>query len=345
MNKYINAAGWGIKKSNFSNWYGDIYVLLGHFNKDGSLKNFSTIKSNGGGAAKHYVRFLSEKDAQNFIDNYLAKNGYGNDFVPYKSKTGRILKLIDKDWKLYCGGFAAPTGIEPAYYDGAKMVRPQFDIEDINIEQLKELLGELKNKGEVSYRLDRKSKDFFFTSLGIEKDILDACLSYDCSCTILELKNITIENAQSLSVKCSVRIVINFGHWLHKICPDDEDELYDDYDLIPLTKRYINRILDLTIPLSFDDIKDTVKTTWNNKCYSSQILWILSAALMTNLAYLPRNPGVSKDDLSSLSRLIKENITFIRKTCKEYSETEEFIEAYKNKSVRGILYELYDSEK
>ena len=70
--EYVIAFGYGIKEKHFSNRYGDIRVLIAHFKNDGTYYT-STIKSNGGGVAKHYVRFLTEKDAQIYIDEKFWK--------------------------------------------------------------------------------------------------------------------------------------------------------------------------------------------------------------------------------------------------------------------------------
>ena len=87
--EYITAFGYGIKEKDFSNEYGDIRVLVAHFKNDGSYYT-STIKSNGGGSAKHYVRFLTEEDAQRYIDEKL-----GDGYTPFQAKLPRVLKLLD----------------------------------------------------------------------------------------------------------------------------------------------------------------------------------------------------------------------------------------------------------
>ena len=125
--EYIIAFGYGIKEKDFSNEYGDIRVLVAHFKNDGSYYT-STIKSNTGGVAKHYVRFLTKEDAQRYIDEKL-----GDGYIPFKAKHSRLLKLLDSKYNMYVGGVTAPAGVQPAEYNkDGDLVTPELTSNNID---------------------------------------------------------------------------------------------------------------------------------------------------------------------------------------------------------------------
>ena len=124
--KLVRAFGYGIKKSDFHNSYGDSYVLVAWRNRDENNNLiFNTIKSNGGGSKTRYVRFLTKSDALKFIQEKLA----GDEFVPYVCKTERVLSLEDPEYGLYLPATEIPSDLlSPAKYDlnGKKISDAQY---------------------------------------------------------------------------------------------------------------------------------------------------------------------------------------------------------------------------
>lgn len=124
--KLVRAFGYGVKKANFHNRYGDSYVLVALRTRDENNNlTFSTIKSNGGGSKTRYVRFLTKSDALKFIQEKLT----GDAYVPYLCKTERVLSLEDPEYGLYLPATEIPSNLlSPAKYDanGKKISNAQY---------------------------------------------------------------------------------------------------------------------------------------------------------------------------------------------------------------------------
>lgn len=125
--KLVRAFGYGVKKANFHNRYGDSYVLVALRTRDENNNlTFSTIKSNGGGSKSRYVRFLTESDALKFIQEKLDD---GTAYVPYVCRMERVLSLEDPEYGLYLPATEIPSNLlSPAKYDanGKKISNAQY---------------------------------------------------------------------------------------------------------------------------------------------------------------------------------------------------------------------------
>ena len=352
--KCVMAFGWGIKDANFSNSYGDIYILTVKKLKDGSLK-FSTIKSNGGNIRTPYARFLTKQEAEKFIQDKLPKDEY----TVYQCKSERILGLVDPEYGLYMAGVSAPVGVvSPARYDlNGKQIEKEKTIKstvtvDFIIETLKDMIGYHKwNDASEKESNFSMPSDFYGNCVEIFKDSVD--LNDDIRIYSEEYINkITKLSDDQINFDCDVVFEAglwdlensagtNINDWFQENRGEKDEnygqacKIYDKY------RKWYSKPVNLSITISLNDFTDLMKEWWNDKEKTLQTTSTVKKAL----GYLIVNKLES--DTSWISRVkvgLDKHIKSLLNFLDNYDKTEEFTESYNKKDIKNILYDLYENK-
>lgn len=333
--EYIIAFGYGIKEKDFSNMYGDIRVLVAHFKNDGSYYT-STIKSSGGGAAKHYVRFLTEEDAQRYIDEKL-----GDGYTPFKAKHSRLLKLLDSKYNMYIGGVTTPVGIQPPEYDiDGDLVTSEFD--DV-VKGISKILNSLIGK-EYYYTAGGSAIDkiteFFFSGLDIDTGPYGFNLGHR-----FYIKNI-IPNDDGINVDLNVAVYCPYVNFEETTTQTKISDILHDPDeqvknLIDSMQNEIkkNRQLQLNIFISYADIKYSLRGRWNGRSNSPRfkptVVEVIGQEVVNSI--LHSEPGSANyQNVINLRTEIRDITTKLISIARDYANTEVFIESYKDKNVGSV---------
>ena len=339
--EYIIAFGYGIKEKDFSNMYGDIRVLVAHFKNDGSYYT-STIKSSGGGAAKHYVRFLTEEDAQRYIDEKL-----GSDYTYFKAKESRILKLLDSKYDMYIGGVTAPAGMQPPEYDRYGDLVTSESIDKDTFKVLNSLIGKKHYYGLGGAAVD-KITEFFFSGLDIYVGQYGFNLGY-----CFYIKNITF-NDDGINVDLNVEVDCPYLNFEETTTQTKIRDILNDADehvknLIDSVQNEIkrNRQLQLNIFISYMDLKHSIRDIWNGGSnsprFKSAVVRVIGQEVVDSI--LHSEPGSSNyQNVINLRTEIREITNKLISIARDYVNTEVFIESYKDKTVQDILHDLYEGK-
>lgn len=343
--EYIIAFGWGIKEKDFSNRYGDIRVLIAHPKNDGSYYT-STIKSNTGGVAKHYVRFLTEEDAQRYIDEKL-----GSGYTYFKAKESRILKLLDSKYNMYVGGVTSPVGVHPAEYDkNGDLITPRISSDNID-KDISKIIDSLINK-EYYFNLSNSATDkiteFFFSGLDIDVGWSGFNLGHR-----FYIKNI-IPNDDGINVDLNVAVdcpYVNFKETttqtkIHDILTDDDEPLKKRIDSIK-KEIYKDHQLPLNIFISYMDLKHSIRDKWDREDkypqFKSAIVKVIGQEVVDSI--LHSEPGSANyQNVINLRTEIRDITNKLISIARDYVNTEVFIESYKDKTVQDILHDLYEGK-
>ena len=334
--EYITAFGYGIKEKDFSNMYGDIKVLVVLFKNDGSYYT-STIKSSGGGATKHYVRFLTEEDAQRYIDEKL-DDGY----TPFKAKHSRVLKLLDSKYNMYVGGVTAPVGIQ-LHESLSKSLRNY--IIDKSIFQT---LNELSDKGDYlqMHSSDiNKITEFFFSGLDIDIGTDRYFLGY-----YLRINNAKFDDN---SVNVDLKVNFNFSYLNFEETTTEMEirEILDDADEHFKSRIYSvqNEIdkgheLQLNIFIKYTDLKDSISDNVGDSIrFRYEIVNLIEQEIWNSI--LHSKPGSTNyQNVTNFRAEIRGIVTKLISIAKDYAKTELFLESYKDKTVQDILHDLYEGK-
>ena len=340
--EYIIAFGYGIKEKDFSNIYGDIRVLVAHPNNDGSYYT-STIKSNGGGVAKHYVRFLTKEDAQRYIDEKL-----GSGYTYFKAKESRILKLLDFKYNMYIGGVTEPVGVHPAEYnkDGA-LVTPRISSDNIDKDISKIVNSLIDKKYYVnSSKFDDQVTEFFFSGLDIDIGLHDFEVG-----RFIYIKNI-IPNDDGINVDLDIDVRCYYSDFretttqvrLNKVLYDEDfgDQIRS---LIGQTPKVYS--LPFNIFVKYTDLKDSIGYMWDREDKYPQFKSIIAKIIGERAveSILKLKPGSTNyQNVINLRSEIRDTTTKLISIIKDYAKTEVFIESYKDKTVQDILHDLYEGK-
>ena len=331
--EYVIAFGYGIKEKHFSNRYGDIRVLIAHFKKDDTYYT-STIKSNGGGVAKHYVRFLTENDAQRYIDEKL-----GSGYTYFKAKESRLLKLLDSNYNMYIGGVTAPVGVQPAEYDkNGDLITPRISSDNIDKDISKIVNSLIDKKYYVNTsKFDDQVTEFFFSGLDI--DIGLHCFEVG---RFIYIKNI-IPNDEGINVDLDIDVRCYYSDFretttqvrLNKVLYDEDfgDQIRS---LIGQTPKVYS--LPFNIFVKYTDLKDSIGYMWNREDkypqFKSVIAKIIGERAVESILNL--KPGSTNyQNVINLRSEIRDITTKLISIVKDYSKTEVFIESYKDKNIGG----------
>ena len=342
--KYVNAFGYGIKEKYFSNSYGDIRVLIAHFKNDGTYYT-STIKSNGGGIHKHYVRFLTKNEAQNYINSVAGVNA--SNYTIYKAKTQKILKLIDPSYNMYASGFDLPAGVQLDEYNqnGELVAKTDTSSTDYLVNAFEKLIG--------------REREFYvrFT------DSLTKFLNLDTSPDILGRGVYKIVGVKpdddNLLFDIGYKLSYNF-YFIRE--PTLNKSLYDvSHDLEFVYTATTLKVIDPDLPIN---VSDTLFTTLklpikyiNNmldvlRNKISNITYVLERIIednfkndIVNVVNIADKSSVEFQDLVAFKDKIEKAknkvFEFIRLACEG---TEDISESCADKDVMTILHELYDEK-
>ena len=331
--EYIIAFGYGIKEKHFSNRYGDIRVLIAHFKNDGSYYT-STIKSNGGGVAKHYVRFLTENDAQRYIDEKL-----GSGYTYFKAKESRLLKLLDSNYNMYIGGVTAPVGVQPAEYDkNGNLITPTLSVDNIDKDISKIVNSLIDKKYYVnSSKFDDQVTEFFFSGLDIDIGLHDFEVG-----RFIYIKNI-IPNDEGINVDLDIDVRCYYSDFretttqvrLNKVLYDEDfgDQIRS---LITQTPKIYS--LPFNIFVKYTDLKDSIGYMWNREDKYPQFKSVIGKIIGERAveSILKLKPGSTNyQNVINLRSEIRDITTKLISIVKDYSKTEVFIESYKDKNIGG----------
>ena len=331
--EYIIAFGYGIKEKHFSNRYGDIRVLIAHFKNDGSYYT-STIKSNGGGVAKHYVRFLTEEDAQRYIDEKL-----GSGYTYFKAKESRLLKLLDSNYNMYIGGVTAPVGVQPAEYDkNGNLITPTLSVDNIDKDISKIVNSLIDKKYYVnSSKFDDQVTEFFFSGLDIDIGLHDFEVG-----RFIYIKNI-IPNDEGINVDLDIDVRCYYSDFretttqvrLNKVLYDEDfgDQIRS---LITQTPKIYS--LPFNIFVKYTDLKDSIGYMWNREDKYPQFKSVIGKIIGERAveSILKLKPGSTNyQNVINLRSEIRDITTKLISIVKDYSKTEVFIESYKDKNIGG----------
>ena len=340
--EYVIAFGYGIKEKHFSNRYGDIRVLIAHFNKDGAYYT-STIKSNGGGVHKHYVRFLTENDAQKYIDEKL-----GSGYTYFKAKESRLLKLLDSNYNMYIGGVTAPVGVQPSEYDkNGNLITPTLSIDNIDKDISKIVNSLIDKKYYVNTsKFDDQVTEFFFSGLDI--DIGLHCFEVG---RFIYIKNI-IPNDDGINVDLDIEVRCYYSEFretttqvrLNKVLYDEDfgDQIRS---LIGQTPKIYS--LPFNIFVKYTDLKDSIGYMWDREDKYPQFKSVIGEIIGERAveSILKLKPGSTNyQNVINLRTEIRDITTKLISIAKDYAKTEVFIESYKDKTVQDILHDLYEGK-
>ena len=342
--EYIIAFGYGIKEKDFSNTYGDIRVLVAHPKNDGSYYT-STIKSNTGGVAKHYVRFLTKEDAQRYIDEKL-----GSGYTYFKAKESRILKLLDSKYNMYIGGVTEPVGVHPAEYNkNGDLITPRISSDNID-KDISKIVDSLINK-EYYFNLSNSAVDkiteFFLSGLDIDVGWYGFNLGHH-----FYIKNIT-PNDDGINVDLLLKVHFPYSYFretttkmnMDTILSDPDENFNPRVNSIRNSKYYD---LPFNIFINYTDLKDSIKDMWNggSRNYTSfefEILKLMGKTAVDSILNL--KPGsINYQNLIDLRTEVREKTLEIISIIRDYNKTELFMESYKDKTVQDILHDLYEGK-
>lgn len=348
--EYVIAFGYGIKEKHFSNRYGDIRVLIAHFNKDGTYYT-STIKSNGGGVHKHYVRFLTENDAQKYIDEKL-----GSDYTYFKAKESRLLKLLDSNYNMYIGGVTAPVGVQPAEYDkNGDLITPRISTDNIDKDISKILTWSIGQ--EYYFHLESyfsesevdKIIEFFLSGLDIDTD-------WKCKfqlCAPFYIKNITPDD-DGINVDLLLKVYFPYKYFKETTTKMEMGTILDDPDenfnpRVNSIRDVVDKFYDLplNIFINYTDLKDSIDYMWDREDkypqFKSVIAKIIGERAVESILKL--KPGSTNyQNVINLRSEIRDKTLEIISVIRDYVKTEFFIESYKDKTVQDILHDLYEGK-
>lgn len=332
--EYVIAFGYGIKEKHFFNRYGDIRVLIAHFKKDGTYYT-STIKSNGGGVAKHYVRFLTEEDAQRYIDEKL-----GSGYTYFKAKESRLLKLLDSKYNMYVGGVTAPVGVQPAEYDkNGDLITPRISSDNIDKDISKIVNSLIDKKYYVnSSKFDDQVTEFFFSDLDIDTGLHGFEVG-----RFIYIKNI-IPNGDGINVDLDIDVRCYYSEFretttqvrLNKVLYDED---FRDQIRSLITQTPKDYYLPFNIFVKYTDLKDSIGYMWDREDkypqFKSVIAKIIGERAVESILKL--KPGSTNyQNVINLRSEIRDITTKLISIVKDYTKTEVFMEAYKDKDVGGV---------
>lgn len=218
--KYVDMYGYGIKDADFHNAWGDSRVLIKTKNK------FSLRKSFGLSSSENFVRFITQDDAQNFIDNFLMRSSEysSNNYVPYKVKKNKTCALLDENYKVYITTYQIPSNISIAVLDKSNnLVKDESDNSHITIDDFYNLLT--PQVGEpliVSPMLrDSMDKDYFdyffqdrkYTLETEENNIHSIHLDF----TFIS-KNISLQDQDVIDLSGCLNLSARLFHFLYSLC-------------------------------------------------------------------------------------------------------------------------------
>ena len=335
--EYIIAFGYGIKEKDFSNTYGDIRVLVAHPKNDGSYYT-STIKSNTGGVAKHYVRFLTKEDAQRYIDEKL-ESGY----TYFKAKESRILKLLDSKYNMYIGGVTESVGVHPAEYNkDGDLITPRISSDNID-KDISKIVDSLINK-EYYFNLSNSAVDkiteFFLSGLDIDVGWYGFNLGHH-----FYIKNIT-PNDEGINVDLNVDVDCHYLDFKETTTQMSLSKILDDSDAH--TKNLIDSMLkeihkdsqvQLNIFISYMDLKHSIRRIWkggsNSPRFKSAVVRVIGQEVVDSI--LHSEPGSSNyQNVIDLRTKVRETTTKLISIARDYANTEVFIESYEDKNIGSV---------
>ena len=340
--EYVIAFGYGIKEKHFSNRYGDIRVLIAHPKNDGTYYT-STIKSNGGGVAKHYVRFLTEEDAQRYIDEKL-----GSGYTYFKAKESRLLKLLDSNYNMYIGGVTEPVGVQPAEYDkNGHLITPRISSDNIDKDISKIVNSLIDKKYYVnSSKFEDQVTEFFFSGLDIDVGLHGFKVG-----SFIYIKNI-IPNDEGINVDLDIDVRCYYSEFretttqvrLNKVLYDED---FRDQIRSLITQTPKDCYLPFNIFVKYTDLKDSIGYMWDREDkypqFKSVIAKIIGERAVESILRL--KPGSTNyQNVINLRSEIRDITTKLISIVKDYSKTEVFIESYKDKTVQDILHDLYEGK-
>ena len=340
--EYVIAFGYGIKEKHFSNRYGDIRVLIAHFNKDGAYYT-STIKSNGGGVHKHYVRFLTENDAQKYIDEKL-----GSGYTYFKAKESRLLKLLDSNYNMYIGGVTAPVGVHPAEYDKkGDLITPRISSDNIDKDISKIVNSLIDKKYYVnSSKFDDQVTEFFFSGLDIDIGLHDFEVG-----RFIYIKNI-IPNDDGINVDLDIDVRCYYSDFRETTTQMRMDTILNDEDFGDQIRSLITQTpkvysLPFNIFVKYTDLKDSIGYMWDREDKYPQFKSVIGEIIGERAveSILKLKPGSTNyQNVINLRTEIRDITTKLISIAKDYAKTEVFIESYKDKTVQDILHDLYEGK-
>ena len=326
--EYIIAFGYGIKEKYFSNRYGDIRVLIAHPKNDGSYYT-STIKSNTGGVAKHYVRFLTKEDAQRYIDEKL-----GSGYTYFKAKESRILKLLDSNYNMYIGGVTAPAGVQ--LHESLSKPLRNYIID----KSILNTLNELSDKGDY---LQMRSSDinkiteFFFSGLDIDIGTDRYFLGYH-----LHINNTKFDD-NGVNIDLKVNFNFSYLNFEETTTEMEISEILDDADEHFKSRIYSvqNEIdkgheLQLNIFIKYTDLKDSISDDVGESIrFRYEIVNLIAQEIWNSI--LHSKPGSTNyQNVTNFRTEIRGIVTKLISIAKDYAKTEVFMESYKDKDVGSV---------
>ena len=334
--EYVIAFGYGIKEKDFSNTYGDIRVLVAHPKNDGSYYT-STIKSNTGGVAKHYVRFLTKEDAQRYIDEKL-----GSGYTYFKAKESRILKLLDSKYNMYIGGVTEPVGVHPAEYNkDGDLITPRISSDNID-KDISKIVDSLINK-EYYFNLSNSAVDkiteFFFSGLDIDVGWYGFNLGHH-----FYIKNIT-PNDEGINVDLNVEVDCPYENFketttqtkIYDILHDPDEHLKNRINSIK-KEIYKGHQLQLNIFIKYIDLKHSIRDKWDREDkypqFKSAIVKVIGQEVVDSILH-PEPDSANYQNVINLRTEIRDITTKLISIARDYTNTEVFIESYKDKDVGG----------
>lgn len=332
--EYVDMYGYGIKKANFKNAWGDSYILVKTKTK------FSLRKSIGLGAASQYVRFLTEEDAQNFIDNFLNKSlGYNNEqYQAYKVRTNRPCMLLDKKYNLYITTYQIPSNIDIAVLDkNNNLVKDESDRSKLTIDDLYRGICKTIKAGLMDSQiflskgnpLKELYFDYFFSELNQVSRIK---IPRDMSLHIIFTpKNINIQNQDVIDLSGELKVSIDLFYYLDYSCynnPDIDDSsssyIYDELKHL----RYVDaQDADIHISTSLTDFKSYISNPHlGYHSIDDSVRQYLDYKL-TDILFDSKVTQRTKDLFDKLKNQVYNNINLIDKTISDYTSTD-ILESY-----------------
>lgn len=334
--EYVIAFGYGIKEKNFSNSYGDIRVLIAHFKNDSTYYT-STIKSNGGGIDKHYVRFLTKEDAQRYIDEKL-----GSGYTYFKAKTQKILKLIDPSYNMYASGFELPAGVQPDEYNqnGEFVSKADTSSTDYLVNAFKKLIGRSQ-----MFHVFRDNPLAKF--LGLDKTYI----SGDGVYALIDVK----PDDDNLLFDINYKLSYDFYFIREPTLNKSLSDVSRDFEFVfttdtlkaidPDLSLTVSDKLSTTLKLSIKYINNMIDVLWNKK---SNITRALERIIKDNFVSMVNIADKSSSEFQDLVAF-KDKIEKAKNKVFEfiklaYEGTEDISESCADKDVMTILHELYDGK-
>ena len=246
--KFVYGYGWGLKDKNFSNSYGDSYVykftqakgkpkILPNGDLNGSAK-----KSNGVQYSDNLVRFLTEKDALDYINSHPNFS----DYIPFKARSRRVMRLVDSGLKVYETVPSDDVDFQ-LFDDNGKMMTSERDFTE-----LKDIVDYLKKKTSKSIILPENI------------DVLSGIPYY--TDTSISINMNTKTNGKEIDLKISPKIntsinMLRLDYFEQKIieqeiastCSLIDDIIYTNFDRLTY---YIKPRNDIKLLISIDELRD-----------------------------------------------------------------------------------------